>query len=62
MNNDYLRIGNRVTPEPEKRWMSWTIQVQMGRKRSYVRPDETEIAKRRARGKRQRAARKLNRK
>lgn len=59
--NNYQRIEGRGTPEQEKRWMSWTVLVGQKRKGSYVKPDETEIAKRRARGKRRRQARKANR-
>jgi hypothetical protein len=58
---EYKRIGDRATPEAEKRWLSWTVLVRAGRKGSYVRPSDAEIAKRRARGKRQRLARKANR-
>lgn len=57
---DYKRIGDRTTPEPEKRWMSWTVLVEQGRKQSYVRPSDAEVAKRRARGRRQRQARRVN--
>lgn len=61
LGTSYHRLNNRGTPEQEKRWLSWTIFVNSGLKASYVKPSDEEIAKRRARGKRQRAARKLNR-
>ena len=58
---EYHRIENRGTPEQEKRWLSWSVLVAKGLKQSYVKPSDGEIAKRRARGKRQRQARKANR-
>ena len=61
MQDAYQRIENRGTPEQEKRWVSWTALVQRGSKQSYIKPSDEEIAKRRARGKRQRAARRASR-
>lgn len=57
----YHRIADRETPETEKRWMSWSVLVQLGRKHSFAGVDPAVKAKRRAKGKRQRAARKVNR-
>lgn len=61
MENTYHRIEGRTTPEPEKRWMSWTLLVRAGRKHSFAGIDPAVKAKRRKKGKAQRAARKVNR-
>lgn len=60
---DYKQLPGRegATDEPTKRWLSWTRLVQAGRKHSFAGIAPAEKARRRARGKRQRAARKASR-
>jgi hypothetical protein len=59
---DYKQMPDREgADEPTKRWVSWTRLVRAGRKHSFAGIDPAEKRKRRARGKRQRAARKANR-
>lgn len=55
------RPGENAMTEPQKRLLSWNMQVAAGAKHSFAGIDPAEREKRRAAGKRQRAARKANR-
>lgn len=57
----YALNPDRVRTESETRWLSWNFLVRAGKKHNFQGIAPEEVAKRRKKGKAQRAARKANR-